>query len=316
MTTKHIFAADIGGTNSRFGWFHTSSKDVSCVRNLRVPTTDADSFPHLLAQILDSHPPLKTDLAVLAVAGAVQHGVHASLPNVNWDIDMGPITHFFPKTLLINDFVAQAYACTRPISQKIKIIQKGIMDPKGPLAVIGAGTGLGHCTLVPDGHGGNVAIPSEAGHAAFAFYGAAEMEYQNFLCRETGVDYVNADMVVSGPGLSLLHAFLTHKTLSPSDVAAHFALSSPTLTWFARLYARACRHYSLAVLPTGGLYISGGLAVKNPLIIEHPAFSAEFLHAMDYRNILENIPIRLNTDENIGLRGAVEYGRQCVCNMS
>ena len=313
MTVHHIFAADIGGTTSRFGWFCTSGKDLSCIQSLRVATTDADSFPQLLARVLDSFPPLKTDLAVLAVAGAVEHNTHASLANISWDIDVQPITHFFPRTLLINDFVAQAYACRRPISKNIKILQKGTVDPQGPLAVIGAGTGLGHCALVKDGHGGNIAVPSEAGHAAFAFCGSEEMEYMAFLHRETGADYASADMVVSGPGLSRLHKFLTNETLSPQQVAARFNLSCPTLVWFARFYARVCRHYALTVLPTAGLYISGGLAIKNPLVIEHPAFRTEFLHALDYRVLLANLPVILSTDEGMGLWGAAEYGRQYVC---
>lgn len=313
MAIHNIFAADIGGTTSRFGWFCTSGQDLSCIQNLRVATTDADSFPQLLAGILDAFPPFKTDLAVLAVAGAVQHNTHASLPNISWDIDVQPITRFFPTPLLINDFEAQAYGCTRAVPKNIKILHKGSMDPNGPLAVIGAGTGLGHCALINDKHGGNVAVPSEAGHAAFAFYGIEEMEYMAFLHRETGTDYASADMVVSGPGLSRLHRFLTNEILSPHQVAARFDISSPTLAWFARFYARVCRHYSLTVLPTAGLYISGGLAIKNPIILKHPAFRTEFLHTSDYKNFLETLPIMLNTDEGMGLWGAAEYGRQYLC---
>ena len=310
MTDQHILAADIGGTTSRFGWFTARKNMLSCVHRMRYATKDADSLCTLLTRVQQTPQPFKVDLAVLAVAGAVLDGTHARPSNIAWDMDLSTVSRFFPRCFLVNDFVAQAYGCRTQIMEKARKIKPGTRRPGGPLAIIGAGTGLGHCALVPDGHGRDVAVPSEAGHAAFALCGQEEIKYQKYLLKKTDKAYVTGEMVVSGPGLSMLHGFLTGDLLPPDQVAALFDPSSPTLDWFARFYGRVCRTYCMTILPTGGLYISGGLAVKNPGIIEHPAFAAEFTNTQGHGYVFDEIPVFLNTEEEAGVWGAAEYGRR------
>ncbi len=310
MTDTHILAADIGGTSSRFGWFTARKGILDCVHRVRFATKETDSLPCLLTRALTRQPERKVHLMVLAVAGAVQDGIYAEPPNIPWTMDLCTIPPHFPPTLLLNDFVAQAYACRTQIMTRARIVKKGVCRAGSPLAVVGAGTGLGHCALIPDGHGGEVALPSEAGHTPFAFCGKEELCYQAWITRKTGRERVIAEDVVSGPGLSLLHEFLTGELLTPQEVAAAFTSSSSTLAWFARFYGRVCRSYSLTLLACAGLYITGGLAIKNPCIIRHPAFIEEFLAAPGYAYILDDIPVLLNTEEEAGLWGAAEYGRR------
>ncbi|MFQ8737648.1 MAG: glucokinase [Bilophila wadsworthia] len=50
-----------------------------------------------------------------------------------------------------------------------------------------------------------------------------------------------------------------------------------TLRWYARFYARACRNWALSTLCTGGLFITGGIALRNPLVTECAAFPGSLL---------------------------------------
>jgi glucokinase len=310
--TSYILAADIGGTSSRFGWFFIDNGRLERINQLHLPTAANTSFREMLEQVDAAGPDGQVRMAVFAVAGAIEQDGSVRPPNISWNIHRDMITPYFPHHTLINDFQAQAFGCLTDLARQAMTIQTGTSEPGKALAVIGAGTGLGHCMLVPDGQGNHVAVASEAGHAAFPFYHDQELAYQAFLHKETGCRYPIGDMIVSGSGLVNLHAFLTGTRLSPAEIAQDFDRFPETLTWFARFYARACRQYCLNVLPTQGLYISGGLAAKHPKIITHPPFIAEFVDSKNYSSLLKNIPIFLNRDEDMGLWGAAQYGRQQV----
>ena len=49
---------------------------------------------------------------------------------------------------------------------------------------------------------------------------------------------------------------------------------------------------------------SGGVAAKNPHLVESRSFRDEFDDGRAYRHILERIPVYLNRDEHIGIKGA------------
>jgi glucokinase len=172
------------------------------------------------------------------------------------------------------------------------------------------GTGLGKAALVSDGRGGHIALPSEGGHTLFPFVTDREWEYFRFLQARTGRTQIIGDLVVTGGGLSALHSFLAGRELDPPEVAAGFATHPETLAWFARFYGRACRDLALQVLALGGLFVSGGIAAKNPEVVEHPVFAEEFRASETHPHLLAQIPVRLNANEDSGLWGAAMLGRQ------
>jgi glucokinase len=157
----------------------------------------------------------------------------------------------------------------------------------------------------PGSAGGWLAVPSEAGHAAFAFVGPEEQDYQAFLARELGRHYPTAENVLSGEGLSVLHYYLSGQFFYPPAVGAE-ALSheTPTLLWYARFWGRFCRQWILTTLCHGGLWIAGGIAAKNALCVTHPAFLQELGLVPDIGGIAASVPIYLITDGDSGLWGA------------
>jgi len=210
--------------------------------------------------------------------------------------------------VLINDFVAQAWAALSPVGESARKILDGQSDPMGAIAVIGAGTGLGMAALVPDGAGGYSATPSEGGHQAFPLFTKDECEFGEFVKRDTGHAYPTGNTVVSGGGLSRIHFFLTGQQLEPDEVAGILDKSPETLAWMARLYGRACRDFALAVLGTGGVYIAGGVAARTPSIVEHEEFEGEFRRSPKLGALLGRVPVYLISDEQSGLWGAALYG--------
>ena len=303
-----ILAADIGATNSRFAHFEGESSDsLRLVNSVWLPSKEAASFGELLERLPASGlslKPAQADLICLAAAGPVEGGTYCQPPHIAWDIDLKRDLSVETPSLLINDFVAQAWACLSSVARAAELVLPGAADPLAAKAVIGAGSNLGHAALAPDGRGGWVPVASEAGHAAFAFVGREETAYQAFLAKEQGDPYPISDTVVSGKGLSYVHQFLTGQKLDPIQVGKVLASHPRTLEWMARFYGRACRQWAMQVTALGGVYIAGGLAAKLPALVHHASFGQEFRLADPTNRILADLPVFLIHDENSGLWGA------------
>lgn len=147
---------------------------------------------------------------------------------------------------------------------------------------------------------------------SFPFSGEEELGYAEFNLRETGCKWVDGDNAVAGRGLHLLHKYLTGEDLTPKEISARITPESETTKWYARFYGRACRNWVMALVAHGGLYISGGIAAKNPMFVNVPEFLEEFHNCHVYQEFLHSVPVKLNTNEESGLYGAAFHGAQLL----
>ena len=308
-----ILAADIGGTSSRFALFE-SVGGLAAKSQAVLPTGRFMSFQGLVEAALTALGSPSPDRAVLAVAGPVERGRVCRPPNIGYAMDLDSLAPgLLPvPAVLINDFAAQAHGCRLFGETRSEVVLPGGMDSGQTQAVLGPGTGLGKAALVPDDRGGYVVCGSEGGHAAFPFNGADEGRFQTFAMEALGEPYVRWESIVSGSGLALVHRFLTGMALTPAEASAALTPESPTAQWFARFLGRACRDYVLEVLARGGLFISGGVAANNPMLVMHPAFLTEFRLSATHADLLAKVPARLVTDQMVGLWGAAAYGRSLL----
>ncbi len=318
--TQHIFAADIGGTNSRFAHFISDPNGtISLEEEKWFRSNDVASFYdciHLLEANKFSLLPKNADFSAVALAGPIEHGTRCKVTNVTWEpIDLRTAEQEIgtDNMVLINDFVAQAFACRTPLAQKAHVVLPGVEDPNATLGVIGAGTGLGKCGLVPLPNGGFVPVSSEGGHTDLPFLTPEEQEFQDYCRQKTGRKHVTGDVVLTGSGLQLLHAFLTGEEIPASEVTAKFKEhpeGNRTYELWATFFGRACRNYALEIMALGGLYISGGIVAKVPELVMNNFFSDTFHSSDTHANLLAQLPVYLNQEQNAGLWGAALYGAQ------
>ncbi len=303
--TRIVLAADIGGTSSRFALFSAGEKPGPLSRR-DLPTRDFTDFPGLVRAAMEALDSPWPEAAVLAVAGPVERGRACRAPNIPYLFDLdGPARELLPaRSLLINDFAAQARGCRLLGEAGSARVLPGRMDDSLTQAVVGPGTGLGKAALVPDGRGGYVVCGSEGGHAAFPFNGEEEQDFQRFALKTLGEPFVRWESVVSGAGLALTHRYLTGEDLSPREVSERLGAAVVTARWFARFLGRALRDYALEVLAKGGVYVSGGVAAKNEGLLALPEFAAEFRASATHSGLLAAIPVRLVKDQSVGLLGA------------
>lgn len=316
---KSVLAADIGGTSSRFALFRATAEGLVKDKGVWLKTDDATSFGDLLNRLSAAGfetAMAEATIAVFAVAGPIEKGRRCTPPNISWkiDLDKEPVPLASSRAMLINDFLGQAYACCSPVVAGAETIVDGEPQHGSTIAVVGAGTGLGKAILCPFGTQ-YIGLPSEGAHATFPAESDDEFAFYQFVQDQLGVEYVVWDEIVSGRGLSLIHAFHTGKQLTPADAAREaFAAGpdSPTVEWFSRFYARVCRNFALETYSLGGVYIAGGVAAKNPGFLTHPTFRQTFVSSRAHGHLLQKIPVSLLDDEESGLWGAAYYGWQQI----
>lgn len=199
------------------------------------------------------------------------------------------------------------------------------MDPTAPIACIGAGTGLGEVFLTPSGDGLYEAWASEGGHVEFAPHNQLEFELLLFLQKKFK-GRVSIERIASGMGLVNVYEFLRQK-FPDQIVEEHDALILGEATEGAKhigalmdkdrlcmqsmelmvaSYGSEAGNLGLNFLPYGGLYIAGGIAVKILKLIEghNSKFMKNFRDKGRVSGALDNIPVKVVTAPDLGMRGA------------
>ena len=257
--------------------------------------------------------------ACFAVAGPVV-GKRASITNLGWGIDAGEIARAFSisRVILVNDFFAVAAGVPLLQDKDFMVIQAAPRDPNFPVAILGAGTGLGEACVVPTGTGWRV-VPGEGGHADFAPLDEMQARLLTSLKRRYG--HVSYERILSGAGLVNVFNFLRDETSQHQeslhegeDFAAQVAAladqgdatATRAFEIFIDIYGAEAGNMALKVLARGGVYIAGGIAAKNLKRFTDGRFQRSFLDKGRMRPLLTEIPIFVITNQDVGLIGAAD----------
>lgn len=181
----------------------------------------------------------------------------------------------FAHLEIINDFTAVSMAI--PMLKAEHLIQFGGSAPVAgkPIAVYGAGTGLGVAHLV---HVDKrwVSLPGEGGHVDFAPNSEEEGIILEELRAELG--HVSAERVLSGPGLVNLYRAIVKsdgrlpENLQPREVTERALADSCTdcrraLSLFCVIMGRFGGNLALTLGTFGGVYIAGGIVPRFPGVL-------------------------------------------------
>ena len=215
---------------------------------------------------------------------------------------------------------------------------EGIQAERRPVAILGAGTGLGMARGLPSSTGW-IALPSEGGHREFAPRCNNEWALMQWLKRDLSLERISVERVVSGTGLGHVMNWM----LQQSDNAMHplvekakawryntpdhpeyhdlpastcqYAkagdqLANAAMTLWLSAYGAAAGDLALQELCSGGLWIGGGTAEKN----QDGLKSMDFLNAMRqkgrFQPFLEGLTVRAVIDPEAGLFSAACRARK------
>jgi len=318
-----ILAGDVGGTKTSLALYRREARSLLRNRMATYRSREHEDFDAILRDFLSGGGTVER--ACIGVAGPVESG-RCRLTNLDWEVDEASLrrTLGVREAYLINDL--QATASSLPYLQESDraVIQEGEADPRGNMAVLAAGTGLGEGFLVGSG-AGYIPLASEGGHVDFAPRDEREMRLHAFLRAKHG--RVSVERVLSGPGLHDLYRFLREAEgmAEGPRVAAEVAAGEPqqaivrhglaggtgacaeALRIFCSLYGAEAGNLALQYLATGGVYLGGGIAPAILPALRRGEFLSAFRDKGRMENLLSRVPVVVLLDPGAPLLGAALF---------
>ncbi|HVR44344.1 MAG TPA: glucokinase [Thermoanaerobaculia bacterium] len=315
-----VIAADVGGTKTLMQLLERRDGKWQALEERRYESTLYPTFESLFREFHAAAGPAAA--GCFAVAGPVSDGT-ARVTNLAWVIDAKRIAAEFglERVIVVNDFYAIAASVPRLGEDDFEIIHEAPRDPSSPIAILGAGTGLGEALVVPRPPDEWVVVPSEGGHSDFAPNNEAQDGLLRFLRARYG--HVSWERALSGPGLVNILTFLRD---SRPDLAAHdFSvdaaeddlpaliatedgrgnpLARATFDLFVDVYGAEAGNLGLECLARGGVFLAGGIAAKNVGRFRDGRFVRAFTDKGRLSSLVRQFPVFVITNPKVGLLGA------------
>lgn len=330
-----LIAGDIGGTKTILSLVEMEN-DFKSFTTLTKGTYSSQEYSDLVPLIQDflrekDYP----EIASLAIAGPVINNT-CRLTNLNWYLDGERLARELnlKKVKLLNDFAAVSYGILALKETEVCELQKGEAKLNQPIAVIGAGTGLGESFLIPQDNNNYQVFSTEGSHADFAPKNELEWQLLNYVKAKYKLERVSVERIVSGLGIVTIYQFLRDikftegseeikdkinqwelgdNTIDPGAIIGESALNKTdklaekTLEIFLENYGAETGNLALKILPYSGIYIAGGIAAKILPLLRESKFLETFKNKGRMRNLLENIPIKIVLTPQVGLLGSLYY---------
>ncbi|WP_166839532.1 glucokinase [Rheinheimera pleomorphica] len=318
---SHAIVADIGGTNARFSRVALDSLtlDKVAVYPCAQFATLADALTHYMRQ--------QALTAVKHVAIAIAcpvTGDQVSMTNFHWQFSISAMQQQLGLAALkvMNDFTAVAM-CLPALKEDEKVqFGAGSSLSGKPMAVLGAGTGLGVAHLLPH-NGQYIPLPGEGGHIDWAAQNEQEWFIQQMLAKEYG--HVSPERLLSGPGLEAIYkalALYRQQVVTPLSAAqiaskalqGECDLALATVQQFFASLGSVAGDLALTLSTFGGVYIAGGIVPKLLPLLANSEFRARFEAKGRFSAFNRQIASYVVTAEQPGLIGAAVYLKQFLAS--
>ena len=316
-----VLAGDVGGTHARLALVELDGRGARVTRDGRYRSRDYPGLTpivHRFCEEVGSRP----DRACFGIACPVV-GDDCTTPNLPWTINARKLAVEIgiPRTTIINDFVAVGYGIELLGPSDLATLQEGSPTPKAPIALIGAGTGLGQGFLLWEGDHYRV-LASEGEHGDFAPSGELQSSLLEFLRRQFG--RVSWERLVSGPGIANIYRYLLASAVAPEKTAVHDemeqedptaviirhglaktdCLSHRALDLFCEIFGAQAGNLALTFVSTGGVYLAGGIAPRILERLKQGQFLTAFRNKGRMSELLSRIPVHVVMNPNVAVLGA------------
>jgi glucokinase len=313
-----ILVGDLGGTHTRLALAEVRTNQIVLTRVERYINSEHDDLNSILRQFLAAEDDLDETLCCLAVAGPTD-GTRVQFTNLDWRIDTSDLSaqFGFTRCRLINDFSAVGWGLNTLTDQALAPLQLGQPAAAGARVALGAGTGFGVSLCA--WHGDHYQpMASEGGHTGFAPINPEQDRLLAFL--RTLYGRVSVERILSGPGLldlyrfsllelkktdaGLLAATQPAAAISQAGLERKDAAAMQSLRLFASIFGQTAGDWALAYQASGGIFLAGGIAPKLLSALANGDFLAGFTDKGRYRDWMQQIPVSVVLDPDIGLKGA------------
>lgn len=316
-----VLAGDVGGTHARLAIVEIDETGWAILEEREYESREYDGLAPIVRRFRDEAE-ANVETASFGLACPIEDGV-CHLTNLDWEIEVDAFGDQIgiPDVRLVNDFDCIGHAL-RFLGPDDRVeLQGGEPREDGPIAVIGAGTGLGHGFLVwSDGR--YRVYASEGGHVDLAARTPLQWELRKHL--QSKYDHVSYERVVSGPGLVEVYQFLAETGLAPERDGTRSAMAEGdpaaviselglagddplcvrALDVFVELFGAQAGNLALTVRADGGVYIAGGIAPKIIDRLRDGPFLEAFRDKGRMTDLVAGLPIWVIVNPGVGLIGA------------
>ena len=318
-----LLAGDVGGTKATLLLFSEQESPTRPLFRARLATRDSSSIVELIQYFLKQAAQQgvvgQLRRAAIACAGAVVED-RVVTNNLPWIVDRAVLAAGLGLnrgcTLLLNDLVAAAISLEHLPKEDFLPLNQAAPQERFPKALIAAGTGLGEALLFWDGSRYQV-FPSEACLTDFAPRNDRELLLVHSLRQR--MPHVCCEEIVSGRGFRAIHqiifpgvqhAWFDDPSIDPAARITQQALEKScdacieTLQMWTEAYAAEAGNMALRVLPFGGVYVAGGIALKILSKMKDGTFVRVFSDKAKLSTELSRIPIYVVLNEDAPALGA------------
>lgn len=275
---------DVGGTNARFALQAGPGAEPQAIASYRC--ADFESLEAVLRHYLAQHHQCMPRHAAIGIANPID-GDRVQMTNHDWHFSIDALRQALglQRLLFINDFAALALALPTLQAHEVRRVGNAAAVARGPLALLGPGTGLGVSGLLRGANGRDVVVSGEGGHVTLAATDDEEAAVLVWLRRQFG--HVSAERALSGQGLVNLyrawsalqgHAALdlaapqiSQRALQGGDPACDAALEL-----FLGVLGSVAGNLALTLGATGGVFIGGGIVPRLGNRIDGSRFRQRF----------------------------------------
>jgi glucokinase len=337
-----VLAGDIGGTNCRLAIYDVPASGLRGVKPIFEQTYPSASYASLdviaeqfvvaAAGAIGARAEVET--ACLGIAGPIENNI-CRATNLPWVVDGTALSQRLgiARVLLVNDFTAAALGVTAVGADELVALGGDLRVAHGPMAVLGAGTGLGQAFLLwSTVENRYQVVASEGGHVDLAARTPLEHGLVHFLTNKYG--RVSCERVLSGKGLVDVFKFLSEEpacrglirpetaavlaaagndpaaAISPRALAGTDPVCEMALALFCSVLGAVAGNLGLMVLATGGVFVAGGIAPRVLPYLQRGGFREAFDHKGRLHTLVERIPAYVVTHPQPGLLGAATIAAQ------
>ncbi len=317
---RPALVADIGGTNARFALTDLAAPGITLRAVESLPCGDFASLQQAAKAYL-SKMDVTPAQAAFAVACPVD-GDAIKLTNRAWAFSRRELQALlgFERFEVINDFGAVAWSVPGLAAADVVCLHGDAALPaRGPISVMGPGTGLGVAMLVGDAQRGWQVVETEGGHVSFAAIGEEEQKIARWMTQRFG--RTSNERLLCGVGLSHIDAALRDAGSGPSplgdsatDLREAAAIVEAALDGHdlhaRRTLARFCAVLGSVAGDTALIHgarsvlIAGGIVPRFIPFLQSSAFRERFLAKGRFAAYLENVSIHVVVHPQPGLLGA------------
>ncbi|OCG41570.1 glucokinase [Gilliamella sp. Bif1-4] len=316
---QYALVTDIGGTNARFALYNLATNELSAITKVLIAKDDV--LLTLIKNYLQAQS-VTIKMACIAIACPINDEDVISMTNNDLSFSRSELVKELDldKLEVINDFTAVSTSIPKLSKQNLVQIGGDEPDLDYPIAIYGAGTGLGVSHLIKV-NGRWISLSGEGGHTELPMISDDEDRILMQLRKKFG--RVSTERFLSGNGIVNIYQALLQINNQPvieitPDIIVEKALSKScplclqTLTYFCTFMGRFGGNLALTLNTQGGVYIAGGIVPRFIEFFKTSPFRDAFEHKGRMSYLVKKIPVYVITHEDPGLFGAGVYLQNCL----